>query len=88
MRLNTTGCEISGVFFIKKFLFPITFQNLVIFIIKENNNMNNKTYSIVLIILIIIEGVLIMCQTNTINEMGKIISDKNHTIEVISSYGE
>lgn len=50
--------------------------------------MSNKVYSIVLMLLIIIEGVLIMYQTNTINEMGKIISDKNNAIEVISNYGK
>lgn len=50
--------------------------------------MSNKTYSITLILLIIIESILIMYQTNTINEMGKIISDKNHAIEVISNYGK
>lgn len=77
------------VFFIKKNIhFLNTFQNLQIFIIKENNNMSNKTYSIILILLIIIESILIMYQTNTINEMGKIISDKNYAIEVISNYGK
>lgn len=50
--------------------------------------MSNKTYSITLILLIIIDSILIMYQTNTINEMGKIISDKNYAIEVISNYGK
>lgn len=50
--------------------------------------MSNKTYSIALIILIIIEGFMITYQTNIINRMSEIISDKNNTIEVISSYGE
>lgn len=50
--------------------------------------MSNKTYSIALIILIIIEGIMITYQTNIINRMNEIISDKNNTIEIISNYGK
>lgn len=45
--------------------------------------MKNKIYTILLMLLIIIEGVLIVFQTNAIYWFGKIINDKNNTIEII-----
>ena len=48
--------------------------------------MKNKTYTIVLMLLIIIEGCLIAYQTNVINQLTNKITDKNNTIEVLNNY--
>lgn len=49
--------------------------------------MKNRIYTIILMILIIIiEGLLIAYQSNAINKLTNIISDKNNTIEVLNNY--
>lgn len=48
--------------------------------------MKNKTYTIMLMVLIIIEGCLITYQSNAINQLSNKLIDKNNTIEILNSY--